>query len=357
MYQDSQISTAREFAEFADNSFTLWQQILGKEVTHLNYGKGRIVSVRGAGVELLISFEGQPKLKLEKARFIQECNELLPPISLNFLCQKRDEEVRKQEEARQLRELEQKRRQEEKERQQREALRLKEQKEQQKLREAIDREDFSRLKIKYLAQNYRASSPVDFLYPLLIKIDNKECLTENEISWLRERHLFATLALYHQGIYELTDDLWELVKASGFWRDGGYPYKALEATKLLNTTDLKLNSAILTTRGGAFRDTGDLISAEELAEEAIKLTPKNPYPYNLMGALCYQTGRPEIGDTYFAKAILLGAREVNQDALRRESLEKADKEGQEKVAKYLLGLDPNRYKWAEFYLQNNEGVR
>lgn len=343
MSEDLQITTIKQFAEIAENSSVLWNQILGKEVTHHKYGKGKISGLKGAGIEVWILFENRKTIKFTKTELIQEFNDLMPHVSLTLLKQKEEKDRKQKKEARKIREeeLEQKRAQDEQK-----SIREKE----QEKRETTSRKEFSQLKTKYLAKSYHGSSALDPLYPLLLKIDNNEPLDENEIKWLLDEGLSSTLALYCQGRYKITNNLWDLIKASRYWRDAGDPHESLSITNNVNTTDKKLLSAILATRGGAFRDISELYKAKKCAEEAIDLTPNSYYPYNLLGAILYELGKPEEGDKYFKHAVLLGAKELAQDGMRRKAFEKANVLDKRNIAIYLISLDENRFKWAEYYL-------
>lgn len=109
-------------------------------------------------------------------------------------------------------------------------------------------------------------------------------------------------------------------------------------------------SAVLTTRGGALRDTNALSEAEQCAMEALEHSPRDCYTYNLLGAIHFQSGHPEKGDEFFLKAQQLGAKVNAQESAMRGAMENAGKDQKRIVADYLLGKDPERYKWAEYYL-------
>ena len=330
---NTEIDNVKDFSVYAANSLFRWQQILGKEVVHSNNRTGRIYSIRGAGKELSVLFEDQRIIKFEKDKFLHKFSSIIPSLSLDLLQEKEGKEKRKVEEERKLREEER--------------VREEQIKEEQRISDFNTKKEFSRLKEKYCAESHQSLSCLDYLYQLLLKIDSQENLENNEISWLKQKKLYGTIAIYFQGIYEFTNNLWDLVQASRYWRDEGKPNRALEITNNITTSDTKLKSAILTTRGAALKDIGHLNKAESLAQEAICLTPKSHYPYNLMGAICYQLMRPSEGDKYFSEAITLGAGEQLQDNMRRKALGQMSSKERKIVAEHLLSLDRVRFAWVE----------
>lgn len=197
-------------------------------------------------------------------------------------------------------------------------------------------------------------SPSSLLYKILLQMEMGEALCNDDITWLEEHRLFATLAFYLEKKFERFDDVWDLVKASKYWRRADEPQRAISATDTVvehyELLDRTFASALYTTRGAAFRDYGDLDQAESCAMEAIKFQPKSFHPYNLLGAIFFQRGNPEQGDAYFEKALALGAQPFSQDNQMREALADASFAERSTVAHHLLGKDPERYAWAEFYL-------
>lgn len=195
--------------------------------------------------------------------------------------------------------------------------------------------------------------------------ESQESLDQSDIRWLRRHELVETLWMYFErqavnfeNQFKITHDLWDAVKASSCWRNANQPRKALELTEqLLNRpsrVEKKVEAALLTTRGGAFRDIEELDQAETCGLEAIGHNPNSYYPYNLLGAIYYQTGVPEKGDKYFTKAVELGAEPRLQDSEIMDAVERAGLEEKKVVANYLLNKDPIKYKWAERYLANNQ---
>jgi hypothetical protein len=219
--------------------------------------------------------------------------------------------------------------------------------------ERVAIQQFINLKDKYFATSYREKSPLSPLYPILIKIDSDEFLEEGQIEFLKRNRLFGTLAIYCQRRYESTYEPWELVKASGYWRDNSQPDKSIQITEDLlnqhNSLNGRIRAAVFTTRGGAFRDLHRLEDAEHSANSAIQVDPKNYYPYNLLGAIYFERGNAEQGEVYFLKALELGAPQRSQEEQMKGALKNAGQAERQAVAQYLLQRDPVKYKWAHHY--------
>ena len=217
---------------------------------------------------------------------------------------------------------------------------------------------------------YRNDSPESPLYAVLNKIEAKERLSDEDIVWLEgenwcrpnyqdkvfncEDKIYiihhTQEAHFYETEFQRIKNHWNLVNASAHWRKAGQPEQAL---KLTNNPDLirslkenKLKAALLTTRGGALRDIGELEDAEYCALEAINLFPKSHNPYTLMGALCYATGRFEEGDKWFEEAVKRGAKPKDQDAEIRRILNKKKGKDREALIDHLLKKDPMRFSWA-----------
>lgn len=221
--------------------------------------------------------------------------------------------------------------------------------------EKIAIQQFINLKERYFVKSYRDESPLSPLYPILIKIDSDEFLEEGQIEFLKQNRLFGTLAMYCQKRYKRTYEPWELVKASGYWRDDSQPDKSIQITEDLlnkhNPLNGRIRAAVFTTRGGAFRDLHRLEDAEHCANSAIQVDPKNYYPFNLLGAIYFERGNAEQGEIYFLKALELGAPQRSQEEQMKGALKNAGQAERQAVAQYLLQRDPVKYKWAHHYLK------
>jgi len=136
----------------------------------------------------------------------------------------------------------------------------------------------------------------------------------------------------------------------------------LKVTGNLNFNTIKenkLKSALLTTRGGAFRDLSKLDDAEKCARKAIEYQPQSHHPYTLMGAICFERGQYIKGERWFDEAIKRGASPRDMDAEIKRVVKNADNNKRRQVVEYLLKKDPKRYAWAKSYLKkaNNQKRR
>jgi tetratricopeptide (TPR) repeat protein len=309
------ILSPKQYFLYAGDTFETWTALEGQGVTHHLYGNGTVLEVESEYV--LISF-GKPEqggayksFRKEDFRDGKYFTELSVPEKLPknvLLAIQRAEE------------------------------------------EKEAREDFSRLKRKYHVEWYQDSNPISQLYKILLQLNDGKSLDFGEIQWLTSKNLFAVLAYNHEVNYKRFSDGWELVHASSNWRKAKLPLKAIELTENFTSGDNKILGAILTSRGGAFRDINELEKAENFAREAINVNPTSYYPYNLLGAIRYQSGDPVTGDKYFAKAIELGSSQKQQDEGIKSAIEGAVNIVRKTVAEYLLKKDPERYKWAKNYL-------
>ncbi len=220
-----------------------------------------------------------------------------------------------------------------------------------KISKGEDEAIFAYLRKKYRSNSYEDHSPLSNLYRILIMLEEHEELGEEDLNWLENRKLFCPLAVHYERLaLDEEEPSWNLPKASSYWRKAGYPNRALTITAGKESYDKKLLSAIKTSRGGAFRDLKMLQDALCLAGEAIELSPRDYYAYNLMGALYYQTGEPLRGDEFFDKAIKLGSSVQETKVYMEGALRQADREEQLKTAQYLLEKDPTKYAWVRRYL-------
>ena len=212
--------------------------------------------------------------------------------------------------------------------------------------------------------------PMEPFYAIMVKLEKKERLDPLLVIQLIEKDLLyreGKIALAHYRLeaefYEQelqsTGNKWNIPNASSYWRKAKEPEQALKLTNLDlgNIKDSKLKSAILVTRGAAFRDLGKLFDAEKSAKKAMDCHPDSYQPYTLMGAIYYDKGNYPKGDYWFEQAIERGAKpEDIDDEIKRVINSTKDEEKREEAAKYLLKKDPHRYNWAKSYLkkQKNE---
>ena len=335
MIPTKQTVNGKDVARFASKKLHIWSDLIGCEVTHTDWGPGHIISV-----------EQRPNyIPLIRVKFINETAVfnsdsfhsgkffLSVDVDLASLVEASAEAVAAQE---------------------RELARL----------EALNNEKKERIKrdrsrvvnaFENLAKKYNV--PVTLLWdnnnitplgPILEKLEGNEQLVKWELDWLEgeeQNRLLATA--YYRG-YKHSGDPWLLVKACKFLRKASLPEKVLSITSdafLSRFQNGKVLSALLTTRGGAFRDLNELASAKMSALNAIRASPVSYHPHNLIGAILYEEGSPSEGDQHFTEAIRLGSTPRDQDYEIRKALARSTVEARDKVINYLLSKDPNKYSW------------
>ena len=250
--------------------------------------------------------------------------------------------------------------------------------------------EFAALKSKYDVSNYKDKTPSSPLYVILQKLDKGERLEPTDVAWLEENKIEASQpsysyygwqeerrsqgqrlfsgkiftayhkieALFYEQQYKGTGNKWNLANASSHWRKAEQPRSALNLTENLDLDKIKenkLKSALLTTRGGAFRDINKLDDTEKCALKAIEYQPQSHHPYTLMGAICFERGQFLEGERWFNEAIKRGASPRDQDAEMKRVVKNAKNGKRREVVEYLLKKDPQRYAWAKFYRNRQEG--
>ncbi|MEG4500440.1 hypothetical protein QUB05_24540 [Microcoleus sp. F10-C6] len=250
--------------------------------------------------------------------------------------------------------------------------------------------EFAALKSKYDVSNYKDKSPSSPLYAILQKLDKGDRIEEIDVAWLEENKLEAPQpsysyygwqeerryqgqklfsgkiwtayhkneATFYEQEYQRTGNKWNLPNASSHWRKADKPRSALKLTENLDFNQIKenkLKSALLTTRGGAFRDIDKLDDAQKCALKAIEYQPQSHHPYTLMGAICFERGQFLEGERWFNEAIKRGASPRDQDAEMKRVVKNAkDENKRREVINYLLEKDSRRYAWANSYLKQSK---
>lgn len=353
-----------DFSEFSLTDPLLWSRIIESTLYHTDFGIGKIKDVkqRNKYIPLIeIEFNGRKgsgtynsnSFNDEKFTIFIRENSIRDEIKI-FKENKLKETERVRVEKIEMCRI------------QAEKLRLltEEQVRQEKI-DALRREEFQR--ISALAQKHSATlkscwdgEKITEIVPILEKIDSNIILSTYDISLLENSQLFQLVARIHFIQYRKNKDIWSLAKACKFLRKSKLPEMAIKISEnALNVNyydDKRALSALLTSRGGAFRDIGNLDLAKESAKTSIRFFSKSPHPYNLMGAICYQQGSPNDGDNYFSEAIRLGSIPREQDKEIRKSFEKATPEAKKIVAKYLIAKDESRYAWAKEHADDNDAL-
>ena len=223
-------------------------------------------------------------------------------------------------------------------------------------------------RIKSLKAKYQivGQLTVDPLYEIMLKLERRERLDPKQIIQLiEEGHLsrhgkivtayYGLEAIFYEKEYQRTGNQWNLASASSNWRKAENPKKALKVTENVNwnkVQELDLKSALLVTRGAAFRDLERLSEAENCAKQAMECQPDSYRPYTLLGAICYDKGKYPEGDKWFEMAVKRGAT-VNDvdDEIKRIVRTTKNEDKRREVSEYLLKKDPIRYSWASSYLK------
>ncbi|MEG4577672.1 hypothetical protein QUA56_34150 [Microcoleus sp. N3A4] len=233
-------------------------------------------------------------------------------------------------------------------------------------KERESQKHFTSLRAKYNVSDYKDKSPYSNLYLILQKLDRQERLEATDVAWLTENELLypnekITIeyhkieAIFYEQEFYRTKNGWNLPSASSHWRKADESQTALKLTDNLDwdmVKDKKLKSALLTTRGGAYRDIQQLNKAEKCAKGAIEYQPESHHPYTLMGAICYERGQYLEGDSWFNEAIKRGANPRDMDSEIKRVVRNAKNENKRReVVEYLLKKDPSRYAWAKAYLK------
>ena len=152
-----------------------------------------------------------------------------------------------------------------------------------------------------------------------------------------------------------TGDSWHLAKACKFLRKDKKADSVIKITKEFSSRDIispKADTAVFTSRAGAFKDLFRFREAKIAAHEAIALSDlfllhKSDYPYNVLGAIAYAEGDYDTGSEYFSEAIRLGASRKSVDNEIRKIINQSNPKTVNDIVDYLLNKDGERYAWAE----------
>lgn len=223
---------------------------------------------------------------------------------------------------------------------------------------------FRVLKSKYQLVDPQLS--IEPFYKIMLKLERQERLDPKQVVQLIEDDRLSPYgkiaiahykleAIFYEKEYQRTGNRWNLASASSHWRKANESKKALKVTENVNWNKVQepdLKSALLVTRGAAFRDLGQLDEAENCAAQAMECQPNSYQPYTLMGAICYDRGKYAEGDRWFEMAVERGANDTDTDnEIKKIVRMTKDKDKSREVAEYLLGKDPERYAWAKSYLK------
>ncbi|MEG5041351.1 MULTISPECIES: hypothetical protein [unclassified Microcoleus] len=228
--------------------------------------------------------------------------------------------------------------------------------------------EFAALKVKYRIIDH--NFPFDPFYAIMVKLEKEERLDPVLVVQLIQQKLLASHgriamayhrleARFYEEEYERSGNKWNLPNASSHWRKADEPRSALQVTENLDFDQIKenkLKSALLTTRGGAFRDIDKLDDAQKCALKAIEYQPQSHHPYTLMGAICFERGQFSEGERWFKEAIKRGAESEDIDSELKQVVKNTkDENKRREVVEYLLKKNPQRYAWAKSYRKRESG--
>jgi len=226
-------------------------------------------------------------------------------------------------------------------------------------RKAVKTKQF-KLREKYDLSHFIEKSDFPKLMDILRRIDNGVRLSEDEVVWLstegneyftqelRER-FHKNEAEFHASEFKKSKDTWSAVNASSHYRKCN---ESNTADSMLNTIDvstlkdLKLKSALCTTRGGVKRDLKRYDEALGLGEQAHLFTPQDFRPCTLLGAVNMEIGHYDLGQSWYGKAVKRGYSEKSVDDELRSIFMCAEKSKKEALRNHLLKVDSVRYSWA-----------
>ena len=338
----------------------LWTHARGSRVRHGTFGMGTIIGVIAQGndvPDLSIRFDRDPGGKSERRfqlqalfdtrYFPERCGfpEALEQAVAHVLKNIAAEEERMEREAA----LAEQRRKDREARKEREAALAEQRRKEREARQAAALEEARR----------RRQAAAEAINAVIDKAHRGVSLNEAEIRILMEQKEHGLLARYYQRRYERTGRVWDLIRASSEWRSDGNPQAALKATdpvrSLVDSMPPKLASALLTTRGAAFRDLRDFEAAEQCAREAIARDGTNARPYSLLGAIHIQRGEAWEGEECFARAEQLGAKMNDLRPLIEQALRSLDAVERTSIVQTLRHLNPQRYGWLAQELRPRSG--
>ena len=205
---------------------------------------------------------------------------------------------------------------------------------------------------------------------ILDRLENVAGLADDDVVWLKTCDHFSSKIrrTFHENEAELcrrefekSGDIWQAINANSHFRKANLSEKGLRLVESITTDSLKnklQHSALLTTKGGSYRDLGRLPEAMSSAEEAHALNPKSYHPCTLLGAIHYELGEFDLGDAWFAKAVERGAKQDVVDGELRSLLKRVGPEKQREIADHLLRSDSQRYAWVKsIFLKADKPVK
>jgi len=276
----------KDLAEFAGDEINLWRQLIGTNVNDAKSGDGKIILVKKGltSIPLIeVNFNGHiscfPPSAFRSGNIVVFVDDSLP-LQLVELASERAKRQN-------LIDLER--------------------------RESIELLHHRLLKYSIPFEVDLECTRISPMATILEKIENHKLPSDQEFDWLK--NCVPSLDEFIRGIsclvkFRLNLGIWDLVEACSFFRKAGHSKITVDLTTRMDfgaVTDRRAYSALLTTRGAAFRDLGDIEAAKQLAAEAMQVSPHDYEPHNLMGAIFHQLGKIDERDHHFETAKRLGA--------------------------------------------------
>lgn len=206
---------------------------------------------------------------------------------------------------------------------------------------------------------YKEENTKSRLFDLRKKLYSSQQIDDNDLCWLEANGNYNELGDYYFQCYRNFPktvgykDAWFLSKASKYYRKANKPEKALEITEKMPIDNKQALAAVLTSRGGVFKDLERLEDAKECAEKAIRIFPTY-HPYLLLGAVNIEQKKYDEAFNAFDKATELGAAEkLSNLEIQRVITIKTYNE-KINIIKYLIKRDPVKYKWVEKFVDAEE---
>jgi tetratricopeptide (TPR) repeat protein len=198
---------------------------------------------------------------------------------------------------------------------------------------------------------------------ILDRLENGAGLSEDDVVWLKTRDHFSSAIrrVFHENeaelcrkAFEKTGDVWQAINFNSHFRKADQSQRGLSLLESIDVDSLKdklQHSAVLTTKGGSYRDLGRLSEALDVAEKAHALNPRSYHPCTLLGAIHYELREFGLGDVWFSMAVERGAKQDVVDGELRSLLRRVSNEKKREIAEHLLRSDSNRYAWVKSIIQ------
>jgi hypothetical protein len=185
----------------------------------------------------------------------------------------------------------------------------------------------------------------------ILKQLQSDAINEQDFLWLEDKGFnneYITQAFYlnraqnHLAQWKCSNKPWSLVNAIADYRKSKSPHEVLGVVKSsypfkFSRGNKKLNSALLTTSGGVYRDLSQYTESLKLGTEANRLTPSDFRPCTLIGASNILLGNVSEGYEWYQKAIERGFKPDSYDNELRSVYMRCSKQIKKELKSDLLG--------------------